>query len=102
MIDYTRYAKAMNDPILGQALTELTMAGITFPFGIICTSAAVKIFPEEKTLLWAPWDLVISFQQQSGSAGARAAAFFAGCALVFFQLGANISMCVTGISRRVL
>lgn len=57
-------------------------------FGIFATSAAVEIFPD-KGLLWAPYDLLLAFQERGGK-GARAATFFAGIALVIAQLGINI------------
>ena len=88
--DYTRFAQRSSDPIPAQLLTELAIASIPIPFGIICTSAAVKIFPAQTTLLWAPYDLLVAFQQQSGGTGARVGSLFAGSALVFCQLGTNI------------
>lgn len=59
-------------------------------FGTLATSAAIVIFPEEDRLLWSPWDLLLAFQKE-GSAGARAATFFAGLVLVVPQLGINVA-----------
>lgn len=59
-------------------------------FGILATSAAVKVFPGEDRLLWAPYDLLDAFQRNGGS-GARAGAFFAGLALMIPQFGINVT-----------
>jgi NCS1 family nucleobase:cation symporter-1 len=52
---------------------------MTTVIGIICTSVAAQFYPE-RGLLWEPYTLLRAIQEESGSAGARAAVFFA-CAL---------------------
>lgn len=59
-------------------------------FGILATSAAVEVFPEEDRLLWAPYELLLAFQREGG-AGARAATFFGGLVLLVPQLGINVA-----------
>lgn len=59
-------------------------------FGIIATSAAVEVFPEEDRLLWAPYEVLLAYQQRGG-AGVRAATFFGAAVLIIPQLGINIA-----------
>lgn len=60
-------------------------------FGIIATSAAVKVFPNEEKLLWAPYEVLLAFQRlENAGPGIRAATFFGGLVMVFPQLGMNV------------
>lgn len=62
-------------------------------FGILATSAAIVLFPEETRLLWAPYDLLLAFQKEGGP-GTRAITFFAGVILMIPQLAINIAWSV--------
>lgn len=60
-------------------------------FGIIATSAAVKVFPNETKLLWAPYEVLLAFQRlENVGPGTRAVTFFDGLAVVIPQLGINV------------
>lgn len=85
----TRFAQTTASPVLSQVLRPLAIAVVT-ALGIFSTSAAVQIFPEETTLLWAPFDLLEAFMRYGGR-GARAGAFFAGLAFVAGQLCINVT-----------
>lgn len=89
-IDYTRFAVNFPKPLPAQVLTHMILPLVITIFGILATSAAVEIFPEENRLLWAPFDLLLSFQKEGGP-GTRAATFFAGLILVVPQLGINVA-----------
>lgn len=57
--------------------------------GIICTSCAAQIFPEQEgTLLWAPYDLYAALQAHYGnSSHSGAAVAFGGLSFMIAQLG---------------
>lgn len=59
-------------------------------FGILTTSAAVEVFPDENRLLWAPYEVLLAYQMKGG-AGVRAATFFGALVLIIPQLGINIA-----------
>lgn len=77
-------------PISGQIAGHFIIPLLVSVFGILATSAAVEIFPDEDELLWGPWELLLAFQKQGG-AGTRAATFFAGLVLIVPQLGINVA-----------
>lgn len=56
--------------------------------GIISTSAAIVIFPEENRLLWAPYELFGAWLK-IGGAGARAGTFFSGLCFAIAQIWMN-------------
>lgn len=88
--DYTRFAKKFTSPLPAQIISHFFLEILVTLLGIISTSAAVQIFPDEGRLLWAPYELLLAFQKD-GSAGARAGTFFAGVILVIPQLAMNIT-----------
>lgn len=90
LADYTRYAKNFTSPLPGQIISHMILPLLITICGIISTSAAVEIFPEEKRLLWAPYDLLLAFQKQGGS-GTRATTFFGGLLLIVPQLAINVA-----------
>ncbi|KAI0667409.1 NCS1 nucleoside transporter family [Trametes maxima] len=88
--DYTRFAAYPRAQIVSQLVIVPVGSILVAFFGVVVTSCAAGFFPEEP-LLWAPYDLLQAVQTRSGgSAGARAACFFAGCAFVMSQCGVNI------------
>ena len=58
--------------------------------GILVTSAAAEFYPEEP-LLWQPYELLMTIVRYEGTAGARAAVFFAAVSLTCAQLGMNVN-----------
>lgn len=61
---------------------------LVMTMGIISTSAAIVIFPEEQRLLWAPYDLLAAWMKTGGS-GARAGTFFSGICFCMAQAAMN-------------
>ena len=87
--DYTRFAAYPKAQILSQLIIVPLSSVIIALFGVIVTSCAAGIFPDDG-LLWAPYDLLEVIQLRGGP-GARAACFFAGCAFVLSQFGINVA-----------
>jgi cytosine/uracil/thiamine/allantoin permease len=77
------------------------MICVTAICGILITSAAEKIYG---TYLWNPFELVLTIQQESLTAGARAGTFFAGLGFLSSQLALCIILnCVNaGMDLAVL
>lgn len=90
LADYTRFSKNMTAPVPGQVLSRMILPLLVTAFGILATSAAVEVFPNERRLLWAPYELLLAYQMRGG-AGARAATFFGGLVLLIPQLRINIA-----------
>jgi cytosine/uracil/thiamine/allantoin permease len=63
---------------------------VVMVFGIVSTSAAIAIFPNESRLLWAPYELLGAWLKVGG-AGARAGAFFSGLCFVLAQIIMNVT-----------
>ncbi|KAJ9632990.1 hypothetical protein H2204_007380 [Knufia peltigerae] len=87
--DYTRYARKPKDQILAQLVMVPMGTIVVALIGIICTSCAAQIFPEQEgTLLWAPYDLFGALQQHyDNSSRSRAAVAFAAISFGVAQLG---------------
>lgn len=100
LTDYTRFAKRFASPLPGQIISHMVLPLVITIFGIVATSAAVEIFPEEKRLLWAPFDLLLTFQKNGGG-GARAATFFGGLVLIIPQLAINVAWYVSTTIRQL-
>ena len=91
--DWTRYAKTTNAALFGQLVTAPITICVTAICGILITSAAEKIYG---TYLWNPFELVLTIQQESPTAGARAGTFFAGLGFLSSQLALCIILnCVS-------
>ncbi|KAK9900701.1 hypothetical protein P389DRAFT_208144 [Cystobasidium minutum MCA 4210] len=101
--NFTRFSRNFSAPFFGQVLSHMVLPLIVTVFGILSTSAALEIFPDEDRLLWAPYELLLVFQREGG-ARARAATFFAGLVLVMPQLGINVAWNAfgTGVSYSTL
>ncbi|CAD6582606.1 MAG: hypothetical protein CYPHOPRED_002076 [Cyphobasidiales sp. Tagirdzhanova-0007] len=85
--DYTRFARKPGDQILSQAIMVPIGAILNALIGIIVTSCAAQLYPEEG-LLWQPYDLLTAIQKHSGNSGrARAAVAFASIAFILAQIG---------------
>jgi len=87
--DYSRFARKPGDQIWSQLVAVPISATMTALIGIICTSCAAGFYPDEP-LLWQPYALLTAIQTHGG-AGARAVAFFGGCAFIVSQFGINVS-----------
>ena len=84
--DYTRFARRPKDQILSQAVIVPLGTILNALIGIIVTSCAAKLYPEEP-LLWQPYDLFTVIQQHSdNSSRTRAAIAFASIAFIFAQM----------------
>lgn len=86
--DYARFATAPKHAIAGQA--------VPFPiYGIICCVIGILVTAATQNRLggeavWNPPTLFSQLIAQNPSPGTRAAAFFAGLALVISQIGVNV------------
>ncbi|KAF1811842.1 putative uracil permease [Eremomyces bilateralis CBS 781.70] len=87
--DYTRFARRPKDQILAQLVMVPLGTIVTALIGIICTSCAAKLFPEQAgTLLWEPYRLLDALQlHYHDSSGARAAVAFSSFAFMVAQFG---------------
>jgi len=87
--DYTRYARKPKDQILAQLVMVPLGTIVVALIGIICTSCAAQLFPEQQgTLLWAPYDLFSALQQHyDNSSRSRAAVAFGILSFMVAQFG---------------
>lgn len=87
--DYTRYARKPKDQILAQLVMVPMGTIVVALIGIICTSCAAQLFPEQEgTLLWAPYDLFTALQQHyNNSHRSRAAVAFGILSFLIAQFG---------------
>ncbi|KEF60185.1 uncharacterized protein A1O9_05035 [Exophiala aquamarina CBS 119918] len=87
--DYTRYARKPKDQILAQMVMVPMGTIVVALIGIICTSCAASIFPEQQgTLLWEPYRLFGALQQHyNNSPRSRAAAAFGSLSFMVAQFG---------------
>lgn len=87
--DYTRYARKPKDQILAQLVMVPLGTIVVALIGILCTSCAVKLFPEKNgVLLWEPYRLLDALQlHYEDSSGSRAAVVFASLAFMVAQFG---------------
>ncbi|KIJ46307.1 hypothetical protein M422DRAFT_226826 [Sphaerobolus stellatus SS14] len=86
--DFSRYAITPGDQIWGQVFIIPVSLLISNIMGIVATSCARGIYPEEP-LLWKLYDLLQAIQTHGGN-GVRAAVFFAGFAFFLSQLCVNV------------
>ncbi|GBF64861.1 allantoin permease [Trichophyton mentagrophytes] len=84
--DYARFARKPRDAILGQVISFPISSIVCSVIGVLVTAATQKRFGK------AHWDLpsLIGAIIDHGGSRSRAAAFFAGGALVISQIGVNI------------
>ncbi|KAF9050257.1 NCS1 nucleoside transporter family [Panaeolus papilionaceus] len=89
--DFSRYAVQPGDQMWGQIfIIPVCLFGSNI-LGIITTSCARGLYPEEP-LLWKLYDLLEAIQMHEGK-GARAAVFFAAFAFFLSQLCVNVVAC---------
>ncbi|EGE09005.1 NCS1 nucleoside transporter family protein [Trichophyton equinum CBS 127.97] len=84
--DYARFARKPRDAILGQVISFPISSIVCSVIGVLVTAATQKRFGKSH------WDLpsLIGAIIDHGGSRSRAAAFFAGGALVISQIGVNI------------
>lgn len=94
--DYTRYARRPGDQILAQLVMVPLGTILVACVGIVCTSCAVSIYPDESELLWQPYTLLDAIRRnEEGRSGARAGVAFASIAFMLSQFGMVVaSNCV--------
>ncbi|EXJ82513.1 hypothetical protein A1O3_06326 [Capronia epimyces CBS 606.96] len=87
--DYTRYARKPKDQILAQLVMVPLGTIVVALIGILCTSCAAQLFPEQNgTLLWAPYELFSALQQHyDNSSRSRAAVAFGILSFMVAQFG---------------
>lgn len=87
--DYTRYARRPKDQILAQMVMVPMGTIVVALIGIICTSCAAQIFPEQEgVLLWEPYRLFSALQSHyNNSPRSRAAAAFGAISFMVAQFG---------------
>lgn len=85
--DYTRYASRPNAQVLAQVIMVPLGAIVVACIGIVCTSCAATLYPEETALLWQPYAYLDAIREHEGTSGARAAVAFASIAFMLSQFG---------------
>ncbi|KAJ3563465.1 hypothetical protein NP233_g8927 [Leucocoprinus birnbaumii] len=100
--DFSRYAQQPGDQVWGQIFIIPACLFGSNLLGIVTTSCARGLYPEEP-LLWKLYDLLEAIQRHGGN-GARAAVFFAAFAFFLSQLCMNVVSCavVGGIDLAAL
>ncbi|EPQ55582.1 hypothetical protein GLOTRDRAFT_138462 [Gloeophyllum trabeum ATCC 11539] len=89
--DFSRYAVNPGDQMWGQIfIIPVCLFGSNL-LGLITTSCARGLFPEEP-LLWRLYDLLQAIQEHGGN-GTRAAVFFAAFAFFLSQICVNVVAC---------
>ncbi|WVQ82887.1 hypothetical protein IAT38_005023 [Cryptococcus sp. DSM 104549] len=88
--DYTRLARKSGDQIWGQIFIVPMGTILNSLIGIIVTSCAAQLYPEEG-LLWEPFELFQVVQADSGNSHkTRAAVAFGSIAFLFGQIGLTV------------
>ncbi|RFN54337.1 ncs1 nucleoside transporter [Fusarium flagelliforme] len=102
--DYTRYARKPGDQILAQLIMVPLGTIVVGCIGIICTSCAVTLYPDNEKLLWQPYVFLDTIREQENNRGARAGVAFASIAFMFSQFGMVVAsnLVVAGIDLAAL
>ncbi|RDW83631.1 nucleobase cation symporter-1 family protein [Aspergillus mulundensis] len=102
--DYTRYARKPGDQVLAQIIMVPLGTIIVACIGIICTSCAATLYPQEEGLLWNPYDFLDAVRRNEDTRGARAAVAFASIAFMLSQFGMVVAsnLVVAGIDLAAL
>jgi NCS1 family nucleobase:cation symporter-1 len=85
--DYTRYARKPGDQVLAQLVMVPLGTIVVACVGIVCTSCAAQLYPEEKKLLWQPYAFLDAVRRHENNSSARAGVAFASLAFIFSQYG---------------
>ncbi|KAI1070256.1 hypothetical protein LB507_010369 [Fusarium sp. FIESC RH6] len=102
--DYTRYARKPGDQILAQLIMVPLGTIVVGCIGIICTSCAATLYPDNEKLLWQPYVFLDTIREQENNRGARAGVAFASIAFMFSQFGMVVAsnLVVAGIDLAAL
>ncbi|KAL4789571.1 permease for cytosine/purines, uracil, thiamine, allantoin-domain-containing protein [Aspergillus venezuelensis] len=102
--DYTRYARRPGDQVLAQLVMVPLGTIIVACIGIICTSCATTLYPNEEALLWNPYDFLDAVRRNENNRGARAGVAFASIAFMLSQFGMVVAsnLVVAGIDLAAL
>ncbi|RBR24513.1 uncharacterized protein FIESC28_02709 [Fusarium coffeatum] len=102
--DYTRYARKPGDQILAQLIMVPLGTIVVGCIGIICTSCAATLYPENEKLLWQPYVFLDTIREQENNRRARAGIAFASIAFMFSQFGMVVAsnLVVAGIDLAAL
>ncbi|KAH7174874.1 NCS1 nucleoside transporter [Fusarium flagelliforme] len=102
--DYTRYARKPGDQILAQLIMVPLGTIVVGCIGIICTSCAATLYPDNEKLLWQPYVFLDTIREQENNQGARAGVAFASIAFMFSQFGMVVAsnLVVAGIDLAAL
>ncbi|KAL4960009.1 nucleobase cation symporter-1 family protein [Aspergillus stella-maris] len=102
--DYTRYARRPGDQVLAQLVMVPLGTIIVACIGIICTSCATTLYPNEEGLLWNPYDFLDAVRRNEDNRGARAGVAFASIAFMLSQFGMVVAsnLVVAGIDLAAL
>lgn len=102
--DYTRYARKPGDQILAQLVMVPLGTILVGCIGIICTSCAATLYPENEKLLWQPYVFLDTIREQENNRGARAGVAFASITFMFSQFGMVVAsnLVVAGIDLAAL
>ncbi|KAH7028090.1 NCS1 nucleoside transporter [Microdochium trichocladiopsis] len=85
--DYTRYARRPGDQVLAQLVMVPLGTIVVACIGIVCTSCAATLYPQEKALLWNPYSFLEAVRRHEDNSGARAGVAFAAIAFMVSQFG---------------
>ncbi|KAI1778577.1 NCS1 nucleoside transporter [Hypoxylon cercidicola] len=85
--DYTRYARKPGDQVLAQLIMVPLGTIVVACIGLVCTSCAATLYPEETKLLWQPYAFLDAVRKHEGTQGARAGVAFASIAFMLSQFG---------------
>lgn len=85
--DYTRYARKPGDQVLAQLVMVPLGTIVVACVGLVCTSCAATLYPQEATLLWQPYAFLDAVRRYEDSGGARAGVALASVAFVLSQFG---------------
>ncbi|PVI06159.1 putative uracil permease [Periconia macrospinosa] len=102
--DYTRYARKPGDQILAQLVMVPLGTIVVACIGIVCTSCAATLYPQEEKLLWNPYVFLEAVRKHEDNRGARAGVAFASIAFMFSQFGMVVgsNLVVAGIDLAAL
>ncbi|KAM5357480.1 hypothetical protein ACJZ2D_016219 [Fusarium nematophilum] len=102
--DYTRYARKPGDQILAQLVMVPLGTIVVGCIGIVCTSCAATLYPDEGRLLWQPYVFLDTIRQHESNRGARAGVAFASIAFMFSQFSMVVAsnLVVAGIDLAAL
>lgn len=93
--DYTRYARRPGDQILAQLVMVPLGSSVVACIGIVCTSCAATLYPQQTSLLWNPYAFLEAVRKYEGTQGARAGVALASIAFMLSQFGIVVaSNCV--------